>query len=76
MIPGLRTPAGTGSGSRLDPGDRLVLHIIVFLVGTWNIFLTNWAHLGRGWWFWIPVVAWLAVLMGHAAWFFARRGRR
>ncbi len=52
----------------LGSSDWFYLHAILFLVGAVNLVMINWAHHSRGWWFWIPVAAWLGLLAAHGIW--------
>jgi 2TM domain len=63
---------------RFTRSDWFSAHIVVFAIGAWNLFAIDWAHDPHGWWFWMPVAAWFAVLVLHGGWLsFAehRRGR-
>jgi len=53
---------------RLGPREWFGGHIVVFLIGAWNLFAIDLARTPDTWWFWFPVGGWAAVLGLHALW--------
>jgi len=49
----------------LSPGDRLLLHFFIFLIGSWNLVMIDLAHSPEDFWCWLPIAAWASVLVLH-----------
>ena len=52
-------------GGRLERMQVFFAHAAAFLIGAWNLFMINCAHVSSGWWFWLPVAAWSALVALH-----------
>ena len=77
--PALTSPAaltiGAGSAdaqARLGGRHWFYAHLIVFLIGSWNLVAVNVARTPGVWWAWMPIAAWTVVLAGHALWLLMR----
>jgi len=57
-----------GVRGRLTRREWLLAHIMIFLIGAWNLFIVNLARTPDRWWFWLPVAVWAGGLIVYAAW--------
>jgi hypothetical protein len=56
-----------GGHAPFSPVEWFVAHVLVFLIGVWNLLAINLARTPETWWFWIPAAAWAVLLVAHAA---------
>lgn len=58
--------------------ERLLLHFLIFLIGSWNLVIIDLATSPDLIWFWPPVIAWATILVLHLGWvlMLSHRGRR
>lgn len=59
----------------LSPGQALELHLGIFGIVSWNLAAIDFAYTPERLWFWPVVVAWAALLVGHAGFVVYRRSR-
>ncbi len=67
-------PAATSWGS-LSRGERLLGHVIVFLIGSWNLIMIDLAREPGISWSWVVVAVWAAALLIHVSIFVATARR-
>jgi hypothetical protein len=53
------------SSAPLSQRERFLLHVFIFLIGSWNLIIINLANSPSHLWFWPWVVAWAAALVLH-----------
>jgi hypothetical protein len=56
--------------------DWFYLHVVLFLIGCFNLAVINAARTPGHWWFWMPVAAWASLAMAHKLWLVARSSLR
>jgi hypothetical protein len=61
-----RQTVGAAPSRRLSRNQGLELHLGIFAIVSWNLAAINFAYMPERLWFWPVVVAWAAILVGHA----------